>query len=630
MDQARAAEVADNCLSGNSPYGSCQADGGSNGLDPDRAGARSNDPTTVGPGQLAASPLGLETGQTGSASAGAQMEKSGVFTGLPGISGLGSPQFTSLPAGYLSPHLSRNFLTHLAQPLQKLHGRPVTPVKIWTGESLGTFPVGTVSDAQKMLQRARQAQSNWGTTCLSERRRFAQKLLDQVCRHQTQLIELAQLCNGKSQMDAYYEYCEATGTLKNLVHNLEPAIGARRARPLLPVFSRVRLEYAPIGVIAAFTLNDMPISYGCAEIMTALLAGNSVIQFVPYQSALGAAAVRSLAFSCGLPKDAWQIIPGQTLGVGLKMVSEFDQVIFIGSTANGAEIKVRTQDKFINSALFLGTNNQGIVLADADLKMAIPKVARAAFHQTGQGPCHIERVWVPRSIYPKFLNQLSEYVRRHVRLGGAWDNRYTIGSLYSAGRLDMVKRHVEDALELGAKLVVGGKARPDLGPYFFEPTVLTQVPPAALCYDEETYGPVLAVEPYDDLHSVLDQANASQYAYHLVVFTSHPSGIRDLLKHSAAGMISINDPCYLAWGSAGVPIQGALETGNGLRHSIHSIRQYARQSTIVELDHRMNLSPGKILDGKSYDLAARVLMGLYRPAYPHRPKRDRLRRFFGR
>lgn len=483
----------------------------------------------------------------------------------------------------ISPHISERFLRHLASNCLRLHGEKKDAVFVWSGKTLARLATATTDDAYRACAQARHAYRHWSRIPYRQKARIFLRWSELINRHQEKLIQLAQIFSGKSRQDAVDEFLDAYITPQEVAAKLNGIYAPRPALSILPIQSRLGLTYEPYGVTGIFTLNDFPISYGPVDVIQPLAAGNAVVQFVPIQAALCAYATRELLESAGMPKGVWQIVPAVDVRVGLSVLGECDVVSFIGNTATGVDILNRANDMLIPTVTFLSVKNQGVVFNDVDVNKVVPKVVRAVFHMAGQGPCHIERVWVQRGIYQKFLERFEDYVRYQVRIGQSWDNSTTLGSLYSQDRLMRVKSHVEDALQMGATLVHGGQVRKDIGPWFFEPTILINLPKDALCYDEETYGPVVSIESFDDFDELTSEMSRTQYGYHLLICSHDKERIRKLSCSTSAGLISVNDAYHGIWGSQSVPLSGSRDTGDGIRHGKESITQYMRSHACLHL-----------------------------------------------
>jgi succinate-semialdehyde dehydrogenase/glutarate-semialdehyde dehydrogenase len=228
----------------------------------------------------------------------------------------------------------------------------------------------------------------------------------------------------------------------------------------------------------------------------------------------------------------------------------------------------------------LGGKNPLLVLPDARLAAAVPGAVRGICSNAGQLCISIERVYVHADVYDTFVPRLAEALR-DVRLGAELDFGPDMGSLISADQLEKVSGHVDDAVSKGAEVLAGGHARPDLGPYFYEPTLLVGVTDEmALCRDE-TFGPVAAVHRCDSVDEMVARANDTSYGLNASVWTRDVRAGREIAARLQAGTVNINEAYAASWASAS-PMGGFKESGLGRRHGAQGILKYTESQTVAE------------------------------------------------
>jgi acyl-CoA reductase-like NAD-dependent aldehyde dehydrogenase len=228
----------------------------------------------------------------------------------------------------------------------------------------------------------------------------------------------------------------------------------------------------------------------------------------------------------------------------------------------------------------LGGKNPMIVRADADLDAAVTGAVQACFSNAGQICIGIERILVHESRYDEFVTGLARAVGE-VPLGAAYDFSVEMGSLTSAEQLETTRRHLDDATGKGARVVAGGRARPDLGPFFHEPTVLVDVTPQMTVYAEETFGPVVAVYPVVDDDDAIARANDTEYGLSASVWSSDLDAARALAARIHAGSVNVNDGYVAAIGSVAAPMGGMGASGVGRRHGPDGLLRYTETQTIA-------------------------------------------------
>ncbi|MGN0063837.1 MAG: succinic semialdehyde dehydrogenase [Nocardioides sp.] len=342
---------------------------------------------------------------------------------------------------------------------------------------------------------------------------------------------------------------------------------------------------------------NYPLYLGVGDVIPALLAGNAVVSKADAQTPLTMLWTRDLMSRAGLPDYVWQVVTGRGTVTGTALVEAVDYVAFTGSTRTGRDVARRASGRLVGASLELGGKNPLVVRADADLTAAARGTVTAAFANTGQMCIHIERVYVHDSVYPAFRDALVE-ATRELTLGPAWDYSADVGSLTSADQLDTVVRHVDQAVEQGATVLVGGRARPDLGPLFYEPTVLEGVTPAMEVHGEETFGPVVSLYPVRDDAEAVSRANEGTYGLSASVWSKDVDAAEEIAAALRAGAVNINDGAAAAAGSIEAGMGGMGDSGLGRRHGAEGIRKYTNAQTVAR-QRLMPLGPpaGKPVEG---------------------------------
>lgn len=467
-------------------------------------------------------------------------------------------------------------LARFVSPAQAFGGPRTDAVQVWTGEPVVSFPCASDADVVTAVERAREGQAEWWALPVRHRIDTAMRLARLIDRHREKLMRVLQVFGGQSRFDAYDQFQDAYNSAAQYAQFMRQYARPTYASGVFPLISRLRRDRLPLGVVGAFTLADYPLSYGTVDILPILAAGNAVVQFVPAQAYPVAMAVRELACSAGIPDRAWQILPSLSTHLGRRHLGRFDHVMYVGNTADGVALTQACLDESVSTTTFMSVKNHAVVLSDANLEVAVRSVAWQAFMNAGYSSVHIEKVHIDRAIYPQFVEKLCAFIGDRIVLGATYDHRATMGSAYSQGRLDRVCEHVEDAISLGAHVLCGGNARPDIGPWFHEPTVLANVPEEALAFGEETYGPILIVSPFSAIDEVISEMAQSQYCYAMQIFTHNMRLAHAVSRSSTAGFVSVNDGYHMLWGAWNAPIQGGRDTGNGIRHGAASVEQYMR------------------------------------------------------
>jgi acyl-CoA reductase-like NAD-dependent aldehyde dehydrogenase len=239
-------------------------------------------------------------------------------------------------------------------------------------------------------------------------------------------------------------------------------------------------------------------------------------------------------------------------------------------------------------SLELGGKNPLIVLADADPVAAAHNSVYACFASMGQLCVSIERIYVDRSIVAPFTEAFVQRVKS-LAVGPAFDFSTDVGSLTTHAQLERVQAHVDDAVAKGATLLAGGKARPDLGPLFFEPTVLSGVTDAMDCFTGETFGPVVAISPVDNEAEAIRTANDTVFGLNASVFTSSRRHGRRVAAQLDAGSVNINEGYRGSFSSVDAPMGGMKRSGLGRRNGPEGILRFVDARTVSESTGLMTL-----------------------------------------
>jgi aldehyde dehydrogenase (NAD+)/succinate-semialdehyde dehydrogenase/glutarate-semialdehyde dehydrogenase len=459
------------------------------------------------------------------------------------------------------------------------NGTPVDTITPATGEYLISLPQSTTADVEAAFVAARAAQRSWAAIPPAKRVKPFLRLADLLLSRRDEGLDILQWETGKARLHGFDEICDAmTSTLYYARHAPKLLKPARRGGAF-PGFTRT-YEYAhPKGVVATITPWNYPMTLA-VDVVPALIAGNAIVHKPDNQTTLSSLWPRALLIEAGLPPELWQVVLGDPSVVGSALIDNADYIGFTGSTNAGRAIGERATQRLIGCSLELGGKNPMVVLADADLDKTVPVASRACFANAGQLCVSIERIYVDTNIYDDFVTRFARHVEE-MRLGFALDYSTDMGSLSSERQLSRVINHVEGAVAAGAKVVAGGHPRPDLGPFFFEPTVLVDVPPDAPLYREETFGPVVSVYRYDSEDEAISLANDTEYGLNAAVFSQNTRHARDIAKAIKAGTVNINEGYASAYLSQAAPMGGMKASGIGRRHGPGGLLKYTEPQTVA-------------------------------------------------
>ena len=480
------------------------------------------------------------------------------------------------------PAVERNRFAELAREVT-IANAEVAQIEVRTpatGELVALIPAGTDADVERAIVLARAAQRDWSASSPTERKRIFLRFHDLLLSRQEEILDLIQLESGKSRANAFEEVLDTAGVARYYSRRANKLLRPRRRRGAMPFFTSTWELRIPVGVVGFITPWNFPLTLGITDAIAALMAGNGVVLKPDPQTSLTALWGRRLLQEAGLPRDLFCIVTGEGPSAGQALVDRADYVMFTGSNEAGKLIAARCAARLAGCSVELGGKNPMIVLDGADPEETAEGAVRACFAGAGQVCVSIERIYVHESVYAEFLDRFANRTRQ-LKLGAALDYSMDVGSVTTAAQLRKIEDHVADALVKGATLVAGGKRRPDLGPLFFEPTILTGVRPGMALFEEETFGPVVAVYPIRDELEGIERANATPYGLSASIWTRDiERGIR-VASAIEAGSVNVNEGYSAAWASVDSPIGGMKQSGLRPRHGAEGILKFTETQTIA-------------------------------------------------
>lgn len=472
-------------------------------------------------------------------------------------------------------------INDLLRDLTATSGDTQTITAPFTGERLVDLPLSSLDDVQDAAGRARLAQLAWWGAGFAHRRRVLLRAHDLLLERRELIMDLIQAETGKARLHAFEDLGGGINTTRYNALSARRVLGRQRRRSMIPVLFRTRVEYRPKGLVGIITPWNYPVSLGVMDAGAALAAGNAVLHKADSQAALSVLAARRAFIDAGVPADLWAVVTGPGPTIGDAIVTSTDYVSFTGSSATGIHVGRRALETLTGASLELGGKNPMIVLDDVDVKSVARDAAYAAFASLGQLCVSIERMYVQRGIYDDFAAAFTKRVAG-LKQGAAYDNSVDLGSLTLPSQLERVQQHVQDALGKGATLLTGGKARPDLGPLFYEPTVLADVTDDAECRHKETFGPVVALYPFDTDDEAVVAANDTELGLNASIFSGSRRRARRLAGALAAGSVNINEGFRATFGSPDAPMGGMKQSGLGRRNGPEGLLRFTEPRTVSE------------------------------------------------
>jgi len=465
-----------------------------------------------------------------------------------------------------------------------INGEPTEPtggelkelVEPATGEPLAKVAMGNEADVDRAVEAARAAlDGDWGRTPPTERSRLLHALADAIQANRKELAELEVRNVGKAISSVKAELAQAVENYR--FYGSAIASIAGRANPIGGSLLYYSLK-EPVGVTGQIVPWNYPLMMTTWKLAPALAAGCSIVLKPDSQTPLTALRMAELANEVGFPPGTLNVVPGpgKTIGTHLVKHPGVDKIAFTGSTETGAQIMRDGADSIKRLTLELGGKSPSLVFADAALADAIPSSVWSIYYSAGQSCEARSRVLVESSVYDDFVAQFAEAAGR-LKVGDPLDPETQVGSLISTEHRDRVHGYVETGREEGAEVVAGGEPAEGKGA-FYPPTVLAKVDNQMKVAQEEIFGPVVTIIPFEDEKDAVRIANDSRYGLMATVWTGDPARGHRLARKIKAGTVGINMP-YTAF--PGIPFGGYKQSGFGRELGLETLELYLETKSVI-------------------------------------------------
>ncbi|MBJ7357180.1 succinic semialdehyde dehydrogenase [Nocardioides sp.] len=488
------------------------------------------------------------------------------------------------------------FLDQLVARVPSTSGGTWKLTEVYTGDVLVELPQSTPADVERAYAAARAAQVDWAARPLKERLEVFKRAHTLFIDNAERTTDLIQVESGKNRRMAIEETCDPVMVMSHYLKRAPKLLKPVKRGGPVPMVSTSTEIRQPKGVIGIIAPWNFPFATGISDSISALMAGNGIVLKPDNKTALSPLYGVQMLEEAGLPKGLFQVVCGEGPDVGPTLIDNANYVMFTGSTATGRVIGERAGRNLIGCCLELGGKNPMIVLEDANKDEVVQGLMFGAFGNTGQICMHIERVYLPASQYDDYKRRLVAATQA-LRVGASYDFSMDVGSLVSPDHKDRVQAHVEDAVAKGARVLTGGQARPDLGPAFFEPTILEGVTKDMLAGVTETFGPVVALHRYSTVDEAVALANDTDYGLNASVWGGDVETACQVGKRIESGNVNVNDILATAFASKGTPSGGVKQSGVGARHGDQGLLKYTDVQNLAVLKKQvMGARPGQDYD----------------------------------
>jgi acyl-CoA reductase-like NAD-dependent aldehyde dehydrogenase len=445
-----------------------------------------------------------------------------------------------------------------------------------TGAALAVVALAGEADVDRAVEVARAALDGpWGKTPATERARLLHALADAIAANRGELAELEARNVGKAISSVKAELHQAVENFRYYASAVATISG--RSNPIGGSLLFYSLK-EPVGVAGQIVPWNYPLMMATWKLAPALAAGCAVVLKPDPQTPLTALRLAELATEVGFPAGAMNVVPGDgpTTGAYLVRHPGVDKVAFTGSTKTGGEIMRLAADPVKRVTLELGGKSPNLVFADANLADAVPSSVWAIFYAAGQSCEARSRLLVEKVIYDDVVAQVSELAGK-VRVGDPLDAETQMGSLISAGHRDRVHGFVERARDTEAEVVTGGTV-PEGAGAFYPPTVVAAAGSGVEIAQEEVFGPVVTVIPFEDEADAIRIANDVRYGLMATVWTGDPARGHRVAARIKAGTVGVNMP-YTAF--PGIPFGGYKQSGFGRELGLETLELYLETKSVI-------------------------------------------------
>jgi len=448
-----------------------------------------------------------------------------------------------------------------------------------TGERIGSVAHAQPADLDRALAAAERGLEQWRRTSGFERARVLRRaaaLLRERAEQIAQLMTLEQgkvIAESRQEVERGAETCEWMAGESQRIYGR--TIGGRAGN-----LSQLVMK-EPIGIVAAFTPWNFPINQMVRKLTGALAAGCAIIVKGPEETPASCAELVRVFADAGVTAGAMQLVYGTPAQISEYLIPQpsVRKVSFTGSTAVGKQLAALAGRHMKPVTMELGGHAPVLVFADADMSAAAKALCGNKFRCSGQSCINPTRFLIEQSGYERFVQAFVEAARA-IRVGDGLDPTSTMGPVANVRRLQAMQALTADAVQLGARLQLGGHRIGEQG-YLFEPTVLSDVPLSARAMNEEPFGPIALMRPFRDLDEAILEANRLPYGLAAYAFTRSSGNARAVVERVQSGMVSIN---HFGLGTPETPFGGVRESGYGFEGGSEAIEAYLQPRFISVAD----------------------------------------------
>nr|WP_290702610.1 NAD-dependent succinate-semialdehyde dehydrogenase [Halomonas sp. UBA3074] len=449
-------------------------------------------------------------------------------------------------------------------------GEQITVLNPATGEAIGDIPRLGKAETERAIDAADAALPAWRALTAQERADLLLKWHDLMMEHQQDLAMLMTYEQGKPLKEAAGEIAYAASFIRWFAEEARRVYG--ETIPAAKANQRIVVTKQPVGVVGAITPWNFPAAMITRKAGAALAAGCTIVVKPASQTPFSATALALLAERAGIPRGVFNVVPGSASEIAEAMTQspKVRKITFTGSTEVGRKLMAQAAEHVQKISLELGGNAPFIVFEDADLDAAVEGAMAAKFRNAGQTCVCTNRFLVQSSVINAFCEKLAVAMNSELHVGDGTKPNINIGPLIDENGVKKVSEHVQDAIDHGAELLLGGHPHP-LGGNFFTPTLISFATDKMKVAHEETFGPLAAVFPFDDEETAIEMANDTQYGLASYFYSRDLSRVWRVAEALEYGMVGINTG---AISNAAAPFGGVKASGLGREGGHQGLEEY--------------------------------------------------------
>ncbi|ABE59641.1 MULTISPECIES: NAD-dependent succinate-semialdehyde dehydrogenase [Chromohalobacter] len=439
-----------------------------------------------------------------------------------------------------------------------------------TGEIVGRMPKLGRAETERAIEAAESAWPAWRALTAQERADILMKWYELMLEHQDELAAIMTAEQGKPLKEAAGEIAYAASFMRWFAEEARRVYGD--TIPAAKANQRIVVLKQPVGVVGAITPWNFPSSMITRKAAAALAAGCPIVIKPASQTPFSATALAALAEQAGVPRGVFNVVPGRASEIAKAMTESpvVRKITFTGSTEVGSQLMSDAAQHIQKISLELGGNAPFLVFEDADLDAAVEGAMASKFRNAGQTCVCTNRFLVQSSVVNAFSEKLAAAMNSELHVGPGTEEGVNIGPLIDENAVAKVSEHIQDAVDKGAELLLGGHAHP-LGGRFFTPTLVSHANAEMKVAHEETFGPLAAVIPFEDEEDAVRMANDTQFGLASYFYANDLSRVWRVAEALEYGMVGINTGLI---SNASAPFGGVKASGLGREGSKYGIDEY--------------------------------------------------------